>query len=160
MENPTKQENIISKESALDLLSSLIEEFDSESINKYLNQSKIEFNSEKMYNDTEQRKVLIPVVNNVDSMLATLFKTLEQTDHDAETKYTSALRSLYGVLYTVKELLAQAPDIRYSEDNLIKLYGGRENVPLGESTYENTQREVRRLVAMIEGIKIGLNFTK
>ena len=167
MENPINiHEKTLSeyttREGAQKLLQSIIEEFDNsrDDINKYLMTSKIVFDSKKLYNDTEQRKVLIPVVEKIGAIFQKTFDALETVDYEDETKYSAAVRDLYGTVLQVKELLNKAPDSRYSKTNLAEAYDGEENIPAGTASHEDTIEAIQKLQSILKGVKIGLGFSE
>lgn len=167
METPTQEiagNTPESKEKALELIQSIIQEYDEETrqiIDTYLDTSDKTIGEGKMQNDTEQRKVLIPVVDKIGSLDKQLLSALEEVKYsDDEPAYITSIRSLYGLVSRVKDLLQKAPDIRYSKTNLAEGYGGKEKVPAGTMSYEHTNEAVQNLQSTINGIKIGLGFMK
>lgn len=155
-------EKYTTKDGALELLQTVIDEFDNSinDINQYLTTSGMVFDSKGLYNDTEQRKVLIPVVGKIEQLFKIIFNALQSVPYVNETKYSAAIRNIYGVVLNAKELLNKAPDSRYSKTNLAIEHDGEENVFAGTSTYEDTVKAVEKLQSTIKGIKIGLEFSE
>lgn len=159
MENTPETTNPYeSQESRVELLETLVEHFDENiepKLREYLMTSDIIFKEDGLYNEDIQREKLLNLNAEIVKVKSTMSKLL--AEHES---FIPSIGIIYQQLDSVIGLLKEAPDKRYSEENLAIKFGGAENIPGGRFTYKQTREGLIKLDSMFNGLAAGVKFLK
>jgi len=155
MENtPEATNKYESVESKIELLTSLADGFEQDllpELKEYLSKSNIIFASEGMYNDEQQRTVLMEITMQLSLLSKRLIDLLTENPD-----LIQSIGHLNSQVNIVIDNLKAAPDARYATDELARELGGIENIPAGKPTYEDTRDSVIRLKSLFRGVGIAV----
>ena len=158
METPEITKTYESRESRLELISTLCEHYNDKIapiIRNYLQISNITFKEDDLYNDDLQRKTLLELNSELSKISGKMSSLLNENK-----QLISSIGSIYGQINSVEDKLKEAPDRRYSRENLIEKFKGKENIPAGRFDYEETAKSLIELNAMFRGLTVAVELLK